>query len=184
MDPQRGSITDLLEGWRQGDARARSILMERVYPELRSIARGHLRRRGDPTLEPAALVHEAYGRLVKQDIDWRNRSQFYALSSLMMRRVLVDAARARQRRGKRITIATDIDGLGGKGPVDIDVLALDMALDRLEQELPLEAQVVQLRYFGGLTIPEAAAYLDVGHATVERAWKLAKAWLFRELSRA
>jgi RNA polymerase sigma factor (TIGR02999 family) len=180
-----GSITDLLLEWRGGDPRALGELLERVYPELRRLAAGLVRREGaSGRIEPMELVHEAYMRLVDQSRATLNdRRHFYAVASLLMRRVLVDRARAgrrKKRAGERVSLQ-ECDAV--QGGASVDLLALDEALDRLESEgHALERQVVEMRYFGGLTIDEVAEHVGVGTATVERAWSFAKAWLFRELT--
>lgn len=186
MEPKGASkVTMLLVAWRKGDHEALEELMERVYPELRRIAGHHIRReeRGH-TLQATALVNEAYMRLVDQTrVDWQDRTHFYAVASNMMRRILVDHARAK-RANKRAGIHLSLHEQDALVPgPDVDVLALEEALTGLQAKYPFEAQVVELRYFGGLSIEEAAHHLGVGHATVERAWKLAKAWLFRHMSK-
>lgn len=173
-------LTELLDRWGRGDEAARDEAMAVAYPELRAIARRHFRGQPrDHTLQATGLVHEAYQRLVRQDVPWENRRHFFAFASVMMRRILVDHARARRRRGLVTTLEDHPAAAGTVGRLDL--IALDEALGRLEVEHPFEAKVVELRYFGGLSIEETAEQLDVGHATVERAWALARAWLFRAL---
>lgn len=181
--PQRSrSVTELLKLWRQGSVDAQADLMDVVYPELRRIAGQHMRReRVDHTLRPTALVNEAYLRLAAQKrIEYRDRTHFLAIASAMMRRVLVEHARARLARKRRAVLVPMDEGVAN--PPEMDVLALDEALHLLERRFPFESQVVDLRFFGGLTIKETAEQLQVGHATVERAWVFAKAWLFRHVA--
>lgn len=185
-EPETRSVTELLKLWRKGDAEAHSVLMEKVYPELKRIAGKHMaRERQGHTLIPTALVNEAYLRLRGQKrADWKSRSHFLAVASFEMRRILIEHARARLAR-KRQAILVPMDGVGPRDSgIDVDVLALEDALRKLEATFPFESQVVQLRFFGGLTIEETAVHLEVSHATVERAWAFAKAWLYRRVSGA
>jgi RNA polymerase sigma-70 factor, ECF subfamily len=188
-------VTELLRAWGAGDAEACEALAPLVYEELRRQARRALRREGEGhTLEPTALVHEAWMRLDAQhDARWESRTQFFAVAAQMMRRVLVDHARSRlaQKRGggdARITLgAVDREGArpaaaAGDAPLDaVDLLALDDALARLAAFDPAKARLVELRYFAGLSIPEAAAALGVSQAKVGREWAVARMWLRREL---
>ncbi len=180
-----GSVTDLLIEWRRGDERAFAALIEKVYPELRRLAAGLLRRdAAGRVMEPADLVHEAFFRLVAQDrVTLNDRRHFHAMAGLLMRRVLVDRARARRRRkrdGDRISLHEE-DAV--QEPVTVDVLDLDRALERLEAAgYATECRVVELRHFGGLTVEEVAEHLGVSGPTVARAWAFAKAWLHRELA--
>ena len=186
-------ITGLLTAWRAGDEGALNDLLPIVYGELRRQARRALRREADGhTLQPTALVHEAYLRLIDQRrAHWEGRTQFFAVAAQVMRRVLVDHARARRRakRGGGATQVTLTDVSAGGGPgVDVDAMAvdtldLDEALTRFAVLDPDKARLVELRYFAGLSIPEAAAALGVSSATVGREWAVARAWLRRELSR-
>jgi RNA polymerase sigma-70 factor, ECF subfamily len=180
-------ITQLLVRWGDGDQRALEELMPLVYDELHQLARSYLRReRADHTLQPTALVHEAYLRLIDQSrANWQSRSQFFGIAAQMMRRILVDHARLHQaaKRGDgdlKLSL-TQADQVADQQAVD--VLALDEALHRLAAFSPQQSQVVELRFFGGLTIEETAKLLGVSHATVERDWSVARAWLRRELSR-
>ena len=180
--------TELAAGLTQitsGDQRAADLLLESVYAELRGMAGGLLKQEpSGHTLQPTALVHEAYLKLVDQSkADWRNRAHFIAVAAQAMRRILIDHARGRKRAkrgsgGNRLTLHSGL--LGSDEPL-VDVLDLDDALNKLEQINAQSARVVDLRYFGGLTIEEAAAVLDVSASTVEREWRYARAWLFRAL---
>jgi RNA polymerase sigma factor (TIGR02999 family) len=177
-------VTALLLAWSNGDEAARSRLFEAVYDELRRLARGHLRReRPDLSIAPTVLVHEAYLKLIDQRrAHWQNRSHFYSIAGHVMRRIVVDHARARAaaKRGGNARIPLD-DVDVGVAPRDVDVLALDAALDKLASVDRRQSALVELRFFAGLTVEEAAAALDVAPITVKRDWALARAWLFREL---
>jgi RNA polymerase sigma factor (TIGR02999 family) len=177
-------VTGLLVAWGNGDEAARTRLIEAVYGELRRLARGYLRReRRDHSLPPTALVHEAYSKLVDQGrVRWQNRTQFFAIAAHLMRRILVDHARAhhalKRGAGARVSLEAADPAVG---PLDVDVLALDMALERLAGTYPRQSELVELRFFGGLTVEETAAVLGVAPITVKRDWALAKAWLYREM---
>jgi RNA polymerase sigma factor (TIGR02999 family) len=178
-------VTGLLIGWSNGDEAARSRLLEAVYGELRRLARARLRReRGEHTLSPTALVHEAYLRLIDQQrVQWQGRAHFFAVAARLMRRILVDHARAHQavkRRNPGIRVPSP-DAEAGPVPRDPDVLALDEALDRLAAIDRRQSDMVELRFFAGLNIEETAAVLEVSPVTVKRDWALARAWLYREL---
>ena len=189
----RADVTGLLMAWQAGDDGALNELMPIVYGELRRQARRALRHEAEGhTLQPTALVHEAYLRLIDQRrAHWESRTQFFAVAAQVMRRILVDHARAR-RRSKRgggaaqITL-TDVAGTDGStddaGATTVDTLDLDEALTRFTALDPAKARLVELRYFAGLSIPESAAALGVSPATVGREWAVARAWLRRELSR-
>lgn len=190
------AVTELLLAWRAGDPTARDALVPLVYAELRRQARLALRREGEGhTLQPTALVHEAWLRLGDQPrAGWEGRTQFLAVAAQAMRRVLIDHARTRRALkrgggGTHVTLghAELAAGAAGvvEGPSDdaVDVLALDEALTRLAELDPRKARLVELRYFAGLSIPEAAAALEVSPATVGREWAVARLWLRRELSR-
>jgi len=184
-------ITDLLLRWSEGDGRALSELMPLVYDELHRMARGQLRREmRDQTLAPTALVHEVYLRFVDQNrAGWQNRAQFFAVAAHVMRRVIVDYARARlsdKRGGGAIHVALDDVGEAGaalEGQA-ADMLAIDAALERLAAIDPEQARIVELRFFAGMTVEETAHVLKRSPRTVKREWRLAKAWLFRELGPA
>jgi RNA polymerase sigma-70 factor, ECF subfamily len=180
------SVTELLSAWRAGDGAAQEQLLPRVYDELRRIAARHLsRERPDHTLQATALVHEAFERLVDQDrVDWQNRAHFFGVAAQLMRRILVDHARSRRtaKRGNGLTLALE-PGVEPAGPVrDLDLVRLDEALDRLASLAPSQARIIELRYFGGLTIEETAAAVDSSPATVKREWTVARAFLRRELA--
>jgi RNA polymerase sigma factor (TIGR02999 family) len=190
----RQVVTELLQAWGAGDALAREALVPLVYDELRRQARQALGREGmGHTLQATALVHEAWLRLGDQhDARWEGRGQFFAIAAQVMRRVLVDHARTRRalkRGGGAVQVSLgDAERAGGLGeasggmPLDaVDVLALDDALARLAALDPQKARLVDLRYFAGLSIPEAAAVLGVSPATVGREWAVARMWLRREL---
>jgi RNA polymerase sigma factor (TIGR02999 family) len=179
-------ITQLLIRWNNGDEAALEKLMPLVYSELRRLASNYLRReRQGHTLQPTALVNEAYLRLVDQTHSrWQNRAQFYGIAANLMRRILVDHARQRnaEKRGgsklQRVSVA-NIEGLSTKP--NFDVLALHEALEELAQLDPQQGRIVELKFFGGLSIEEVAEVMQIGHATVERDWKMARAWLRRKL---
>lgn len=180
------AVTTLLRAWSAGDASASDMLVPLVYAELRRQARLALRREGEGhTLQATALVHEAWLRLDGQhDARWESRTQFLAVAAQVMRRVLVDHARARRalKRGSGGTHVTLGDATAAVAPSDAtDVLALDDALSRLAELDPRKARLVELRYFAGMSIPDAAAALGISPATVGREWAVARMWLRREL---
>ena len=190
------SVTELLRAWGAGDAHASDSLVRLVYAELRRQARLALRRERDGhTLQPTALVHEAWLRLGDQhDAQWESRAQFFAIAAQTMRRVLLDHARARHaaKRGGgavQVTLGGADEGSAGRGARQdegtaldaVDVIALDDALARLAELDPQKARLVDLRYFAGLSIPEAAEVLGVSTATLGREWAVARMWLRREL---
>jgi RNA polymerase sigma factor (TIGR02999 family) len=179
-------ITNLLKAWSSGDQAALTRLAEYVYPELRLMARRHMKNeRLTNTLQATALVHEVYLRLLDvTKIEWQQRAQFFAMAAQMMRRILVDAARARgarKRGGGALKVNLDETALLLNHP-DYSILALDEALTAMSQVAPRQAKVVELRYFGGLREGEIVAALKISPRTVRRDWDLAKAWLLRELS--
>jgi len=182
-----GDVTQLLERWAVGDREAFRALMPLVYSELRGLAAHYLNtERSDHTLQPTALVHEAYLRLAgNREIHLRSRSHFYGAAAQVMRRVLVDHARQRRslKRGGPAGIVLPLEE-AADAPVDtrIDFMALDEALDALTRIAPDKARVVELRYFGGLSIEETAAYLNIAPATVKRHWAFARAWLLHRLA--
>jgi RNA polymerase sigma factor (TIGR02999 family) len=181
-----GEITELLMQWRAGDDSALERLTPLVYDELRRLARKCMRRERDGhTFQTTALVHEAYLRLVNSSrVEWQDRAHFFAISAQLMRRVLVDEARKRQyqKRGGEFTrIALD-DAIATTAPRELDLLALDAALDRLAQFAPRKCQVVEMRFFGGLSVNETGAVLGVSTDVVKREWRTAKLWLLSELT--
>jgi RNA polymerase sigma factor (TIGR02999 family) len=185
--PQSQDVTTLLRAWSHGDGTALERLTPLVYDELRRLARSHIRReRAGHSLAPTALVNEAYLRLVDaSDIEWQDRAHFLSVSSRIMRRVLVDAARKRtaHKRGDAARRADgDVDRIPAAGSDRAAALcALDDALEALTQLDPRRAQVIELKFFGGLSVDETADVLGVSPQTVMRDWKLARAWLMREL---
>ncbi len=185
------NVTQLLVDWGRGDQKALDKLMPLVYSELRRLAGNYLRReRQGHTLQPTALDNEAYLKLIDQrNAHWQNRAQFYGVAAQFMRRILVDHARQRQaaKRGgsdqQRLSI-TSAGQLGGKQLATepaIDLLALHEALNELAKMDPQQGRIVELKFFGGLSIEETAEVMGIGHATVERDWKMARAWLRRKL---
>ena len=179
----------MLKAWGQGDEGALQQLMPVVYAQLRAQARRYMRKeRPDLTLQSTALVHEVYLRLTRaDDVDWRDRMHFFALSAQIMRRILVDAARARaaeKRGGARVEHSTtiDLDRFPTSGSdAALSLCALDDALESLTRIDPRRARVIELRFFGGLSVEETAEVLHVSPQTVMRDWRLARAWLAREL---
>lgn len=191
QSPTEVSVTALLQRWSAGDQEAAATVLPRVYDELRRIARRELRReRPDHTLQATAVVHEAYLRLRDESgLVWPSRGHFFALAGHLIRRVLVDHARARDRAKRgggllRVTLPEDagVVGPAGKAGDGADLLALDDALGRLEALDPRKAAVVELRYFAGLTLDEAADQLGISPETVGREWRRARAWLHAELA--
>jgi RNA polymerase sigma-70 factor, ECF subfamily len=185
-----GALTKLLIAWSQGDAAALEQLAPLVYAELRKLAHRYMNReRAGHTLQTTAVVHEAFLRLLSNPQEnWQNRAHFYAIAAKMMRRILVDYARAnsRAKRGgetARVSIE-DIDAPVADVALNPDVIALDEALEKLTEIDPRRARVVELRFFGGLSVEEAAHVLQVAPDTVVRDWRVAKAWLFRYLNHA
>jgi RNA polymerase sigma factor (TIGR02999 family) len=182
---QAGQVTQLLERWSLGDQSALDELTPLVYNELRNVAEAYLRReRPDHTLQATALVNEAYLRLIGQKHGrWEGRKHFYGIAARLMRQVLVEHARkhkAEKRGGGRVAVTLDRDDEVANTP-DVDILAVHEALERLARFDEQQARIVELRFFGGLSIEEAAETLGVGHATVEREWAMARAWLRNEL---
>jgi RNA polymerase sigma factor (TIGR02999 family) len=186
MADRSSPASDLLRAWGRGDLRARDDLVPLVYRQLRRQAAAYLRReRLDHTLQPTALVHEAYLRLAGQDrVGWQNRAHFFGIAAHMMRRILVDHARERQaakRPGAGLRVALD-DRVGATLPVDCEVLLLDQALHELMRVDARQAQIVELRYFGGMSEQEVGQVLSVSRATVTREWQTARAWLYRRMT--
>lgn len=185
MIERSDKITQLLIAWRNGEAKALDDLMPLVHRELKRIARNFMRRQHvGHTLQTTALVNEAFVRLVDSDkVNWQDRSHFFAISAQLMRRVLVDAARRKnsaKRGGERVQV-TLADDLRSDDTDQVDVVAIDDALKRLAQLNQRQCQIVELRYFGGLTEDEIAETLNISARTVRRDWNLARAWLYREL---
>ena len=186
--PDAADVTRLLQEWRDGRRDALERLMPLVYDELHLIASRHNARewRGG-ALQTTALVNEAFLKLVGQrSVDWRSRAHFFAIAATLMRRILVDQAR-RERRTKRggNAVAVPLDDAVAPAPARldaIDTMALDDALRKLEAVDPAQARIVELRFFGGLTVDETAGVLDTSPATIKREWTLAKGWLYRELT--
>lgn len=177
-------VTQMLQALEAGNRSAFDRLLEAVYPELRKIAGARLRQeRAGETLNPTALVHEAYLKLVRyQEIDWKGRAHFFGAASQTMRRILVDHARSKsadKRRGEHIGL-TDAGGVSDETSME-QLLEIDDALRRLEEERPRWVRVVECRFFAGLNIEETAAALDISHGTVSNDWRMARAWLQREL---
>ena len=187
MSDSSHEVTELLHAWSAGDAGARDRLVPLVYQELRRRAAAYLRReRSEHLLQPTALVHETYLRLVDQRrAAWQDRAQFFGVASQMMRRILVDGARARRtsKRSGRWSRVTLDQAEGATERVDVEVLDLDRALSRLATFDPRKSHVAELRFFAGLSLEETTQVLGVSRATVERDWQAARAWLFKELSR-
>jgi RNA polymerase sigma factor (TIGR02999 family) len=176
-----------LKAWAGGDETALIRLAERVYPELRAMARWHMKHEAEGhTLQATALVHELYLRMVDvRNVEWQARAQFFAIAARIMRRILVDAARRRgSRRRDGVPAKVNLDESAVFAPArDRSILDLEEALTAFSQLAPRQAQVVELRYFGGLTEQEIVAALKISPRTARRDWHFAKAWLLRELSR-
>lgn len=184
----KGDITELLRDWRNGDKAAMDRLLPVVYDELRRLAASFFRReRLNHTLQPTALVHEAYLHLVNQSrVGWENRAHFFGAAAQLMRRILVDHARSHNaaKRGGgeiRVSLADDMALVEQR---ELDLIALDTALDELAALDAQQARTVEMRFFGGLSIEETAAVLDVSPATIKREWNTAKAWLYRRMRRS
>ena len=185
--PGSQNVTKLLVQWSQGDQGALESLVPLVYEELRRLARHYLKQeKQNHTLSSTALVHEAYLRLVSQkDVTWQNRAHFFGVASQMMRRILVDHARRRgyaKRGGGAMTLALD-EAVSTPQRREIDLVALDDALDSLAKLDQRQSRMVELRFFGGLSIEETSQVLGVSAPTVKREWASARAWLYREISR-
>jgi RNA polymerase sigma factor (TIGR02999 family) len=179
-------VTRLLLDWTDGNERARDEVLPLVYDELRRLAALYLlRERHDHTLQPTALVHEAYLRLVDQrQVNWRNRAQFVGLAAVMMRRILVNYARDRAagKRGGDLQKVPLSDADEPGRPEDVDVIVLHDALDQLSAIDSRKSRIVELKFFGGLTTNEIAEFLQLSPATVERDWSFARAWLYDAIS--
>lgn len=185
MDP--GDVTQLLVDYSNGKREALDVLTPLVYGELRNLAARYLRReRSGHTLQSTALVHEAYLRLIDQNqVRWQNRAHFFGVAAQMIRRILVDHARTRhaQKRGGNARKLSLDEAVGLPEQRDLDIVALDDALKLLAELDPRQSKVIELRFFGGLSIEETAEALGISPATVKREWVTARAWLLRQLSR-
>lgn len=180
------NVTQLLLGWSKGDKEALDKLVPLVYDELRRQAARYLRReRAGHTLQTTALIHEAYLRLIDQkNVHWQNRAHFFGIAAQLMRRILVDHARTRKRAkrgGSDVRVSFSEATLKAKGQ-DLDIVALDEALERLTEIDEQQSRIVELRFFSGLTVEETAEVLSISPATVKRDWSMAKAWLHREIT--
>ena len=187
---QRGPsepVTSLLLRWRGGDKAALNALMPLVYTELRRLAHHYLQReRPDHTLQSTALVHEAYARLVGQNLpEWQNRAHFFGVAAQLMRQILVDYARQHRtgKRGGSVCRLPLDEAESHPAATDVDVLALDYALQSLAKLDPQQSRVVELRFFGGLSIEDTSEVLGISPSTVKRDWSTARVWLYRELDR-
>jgi RNA polymerase sigma factor (TIGR02999 family) len=180
-------VTKLLQGWRGGDREDLEALLPLVYDELRRLAHHYLRNeRPDHTLQSTALVHEAYFRLVGQELpQWESRAHFFAIAAQLMRQILVDYARRRRtsKRGSGVCRLTLDDAAALPRRKDVDVVALDDALNTLAEVDPRQSRVVELRFFAGLSLEETSEVMGIATATVQRDWTAARAWLHREISR-
>lgn len=185
-DNHAGDLTLLLKQWHSGGADLRDQVLARIYGDLTRIAARQLAEERFAELDPQGLVHEAYLRLMDlQRIDWRDRAHFFALAATVMRQVLVDEARRRQAAKRDGGLRITLTGLQlADDAASTDLLAVHAALDRLAQIDPDRARLVELRYFGGLTVDETAAVLEISPATVKRHWDVARAWLYRALAGA
>ena len=183
----RKPVTELLNRWREGDSAALEKLLPLVYAELRRIAARELRReRPNHTLQPTALVHEVYLKLVDQHtIEWQNRAQFFGVAAQLIRRILVDHVRNQRaaKRGAGALMVTLDDAAGEPARQDIDVVKLDDSLISLSMKDEQQSRIVEMRFFAGLSIEETAEVLRVSPSTVKRDWAAAKAWLYREMSK-
>lgn len=186
MTPPHSDVTSLLVASSQGDQEALDKLLPLVYAELRRIAERYLHReRQDHTLQPTALVHEAYLRLIDQTVSWQNRAHFFGVAAEMMRRILIDHARkaqARKRGSGGIKLALD-EAINVTDERASELIALDDALKALAEFDAQKSRIVELRFFGGLSIEETAEVMEIGTATVIRQWRMAKAWLYHEVSK-
>jgi len=179
-------VTELLRRWSGGDVAAREALVPLVYEELRRLARYFLSsQRPDHTLQSTAIVHEAYLRLAgRDDVHWENRSHFFAVAAQLMRRILVDHARRRnaaKRGGPNLTLLVEEEA-GSSSQRELDLVALDDALKALSALDERQSRIVELRFFGGLSIEDTSRVLEISPATVKREWSTARAWLYEEIS--
>ena len=181
--PASQNVTQMLLAWGEGDEAAREALIPVVYDQLQRIARRHLRHeRAGHTLQTTALINEAYLRLVNQSVSWQDRNHFFGIAARLMRQILVDHARSRQRlkRGENPQ-QISLTAVQDAQEQSADLLALNEALERLSEVDPQRSQIVELRFFGGLTIEETAQVMHISTPTVERGWRAARAWLQTEL---
>jgi RNA polymerase sigma factor (TIGR02999 family) len=187
MDRGSAVVTRLLQQWSNGQEQALNRLLPQIHQELRKLAASYLRKeRRDHTLQPTALVNEAFLKLIDQRaVKWQNRAHFFGIAAQAMRRILVDHARAHgaSKRGDGARKVPLDDAVKIGGTIDVNVLALDEALTRLAAIDPQQSRVVELRFFGGLTMEETAEVMHISPATVGREWRMAKAWLFAEIGR-
>jgi RNA polymerase sigma factor (TIGR02999 family) len=186
VEDNQGEVTQLLVKWQEGDRSALDRLMPLVYQELRLIA-GRLARRhqSSPTVQSTALVHEAYLRLIDQNrTDWQSRAHFFGVAATIIRNILVDHARSRAaiKRGGPLSSLSLDEAFATPGKRDVELVALDDALVSLAKIDPQQSRIVELRFFGGLSIEETAAVVGISPSTVKRDWIMAKTWIFRELS--
>jgi RNA polymerase sigma factor (TIGR02999 family) len=181
------NITQLLKEWSEGDQEILDQLMPLVYEELRRQAARYLRKeRPNHTLQTTALIHEAYLKLIGQEVSWQNRAHFFAIAAQAMRRILVDHAKTRHREkrgGAAENLALEEAVYVGVSQKSVDLVNLDEALNRLAKLDPRQARIVELRYFSGLSIDETAEIIGVSNATVRNDWNMAKAWLKQEIQR-
>ena len=186
VNPYPNEVTKLLERWREGNREALDALLPLVYDELRRLAHRHLRNeRQEHTLQSTALVHEAYFRLVGQNFpEWQGRTHFFAIAAQLMRQILVDYARSRRaaKRGSGVCMVAldELEVLPQRR--DVDIVALNDALDTLAELDARQTRVVELRFFAGLSLEEISEVMEIGTATVQRDWTAARAWLHREMS--
>jgi RNA polymerase sigma factor (TIGR02999 family) len=181
--PSPEALTTLLEAWSRGDVAARDQLFPLVYAELRRRAAAYVRRlQAGQTLQPTILVHEAYIRLSAQNPGWKNRAHFFAVASQLMRWILVDHARARHAGKRQGGTMVTLGDEAGSMPRELDIISIDKALNELAMADPRQAQIVELRFFGGLTHEEIASTLDISVRTVKRQWRLVRAWLHQRIA--
>jgi len=187
MDRPSGEVTRLLREWSNGQEQALDRLVPQIHRELRKLAASYMRKeRPDHTLQPTALVNEAFLKLIDQRaVKWQNRAHFFGIAAQAMRRILVDHARAHAagKRGDGVRKVPLDHAIMIGGTVDIDLIALDEALTRLAALDPQQSRMIELRFFGGLTMDETAEVMHISPATVGREWRMAKAWLFAEIGR-
>jgi len=183
MTPSPEELTALLEAWSHGDVAARDQLFPLVYAELRRRAGRYLRQvQPGQTLQPTSLVHEAYLRLSAQNPGWKNRAHFFAVASQLMRWILVDHARARHAAKRQLKTMVTLGDEAGSQPRELDLISIDKALNELATADARQARIVELRFFGGLTLEEVASTLDMSLRNVNRQWRLARAWLYERVA--